>query len=325
MIQLSVIIPTRNRASILKEALESIEKQTLDKSLFEVIVIDNGSSDNTSQVVNSFKDSIVHLSCISIPEPGLHIGRHAGLKAAKSDILVYADDDIIAFPTWLEGVYESMQDPKVVLVGGKDLPKFEVEPPFWIKEMWYRMQPDGHAMTELSLIDLGEEIKEIPPYYVYGCNYSVRKHIVLEAGGFHPDGMPWDKIVYRGDGEWYINNYISSKEYKVIYNPKASVYHVTPKTRLTLDYFKKRAFCEGVEQSYDDLRYGNPHRYAQPAISWRHPTQLIKRLRQWYKESKMTAYERDIYKSKLIGYNYHQHMYNTHADIKAWVHKESYI
>ena len=68
--------------------------------------------------------------------------------------------------------------------------------------------------------------------------------------------MPIERIEYRGDGEYFVNNYIVNHKYKIVYNPKASVYHVTPKSRLTLDYFKKRAFCLGVEWSYTDLRNG---------------------------------------------------------------------
>ncbi len=56
------------------------------------------------------------------------------MKMAKSDILVYADDDIEAFPTWLAAIAESFQNQDVVLVGGKNLPKFEATPPEWIKK-----------------------------------------------------------------------------------------------------------------------------------------------------------------------------------------------
>ena len=194
MINLSIIIPTRNRSRLLHNTIDSITRQTYPKDEFEVIVIDNGSTDNTKDVVTSFSSILPNLVYYYDATPGLHVGRHNGYKLAKSDLLVYADDDIEAFPTWLEGVFESFQDPDVMLVGGKDLPKYEQKPPFWIEEQWYKIGKEGHFLGALSLIDLGDTIKEIPPYYVYGCNYSVRKALITETKGFHPDGVPFDVI-----------------------------------------------------------------------------------------------------------------------------------
>ena len=134
MIKLSVIIPTRNRSSYLNGTLESICKQSLSQDEFEVIVIDNGSTDDTKEVTNSFTPRIKNLAYYYDDTPGLHVGRHRGLKLAKADILVYADDDIIAFTSWLQAIEEAFHDSSVALVGGKILPKYEANPPFWVKE-----------------------------------------------------------------------------------------------------------------------------------------------------------------------------------------------
>ena len=136
MIKLSVIIPTMNRANVLERALQSIVKQSLSNQAYEVIVVDNGSTDDTKAIVNNFDEHIENLVYIYDENPGLHVGRHRGLLAAKADILVYADDDIEALPTWLEGILESFENQSVVLVGGKNIPNFESTPPDWILEMW---------------------------------------------------------------------------------------------------------------------------------------------------------------------------------------------
>ena len=337
--ELSVIIPTRNRCDYLKDALESILWQSLNKELFEVIVVDNGSTDATKEVVESFKDKLPNLSFVFEPKPGLHEGRHAGLRAAKSDILVYADDDIIAFKTWLEGIYESFQEEDVVLVGGKDLPKYEGEVPFWIKEKWYELIPDGHCMPQLSLIDFGDEVKDIHPGYVYGCNFAIRKWVVEKAGGFLPDGMPWEKIEYRGSGETYISAFINRNYLRAVYNPKASIYHRVPKSRLTVDYFKKWYFSIGVSMSYDELR--NP----QIEILDNTKLPLKKRVRhlvrriigekmtKWIMTSRkrsvdlsqLTDLERQFMQSEAIGYAYHQQKYNSCPELREWVHRKTYL
>ena len=252
--RLSVVIPTKNRSDLLSENLESLLAQTLPSEEFEVIIVDNGSTDNTKEIISSFKDKIENLKYFYIEKPGLHVGRHKGLKEATSDILVYADDDIVAFPEWLEGIWESFQDERVVLVGGKNLPKWEGEPPYWIYEMWMNINEYGHALGHLSILDFGDEIIEIDPVYVWGCNFSIRKNVLLEAGGFHPDGFPQEMIMYRGDGETYISEYIRNRGLKALYNPKASVNHFVPRSRMTLDYFCKRSFNQGISNSYSEIR-----------------------------------------------------------------------
>lgn len=334
MIQLSVIIPTRNRSSLLNLTLTSITKQSLPKDSFEVIVVDNGSTDDTKAIVDSFKNKLPHLIYHYDDRPGLHVGRHDGYKLSNSDILVYADDDIEAFPTWLETIYEEFQDKSTVLVGGKNLPKFENKPPFWILEMWYRLINEGHCLYELSLIDFGEVRKEISPFYVFGCNYAIRKSVVHDAGGFHPDGVPIEMIRYRGDGESYVSRYISDNHLKTIYNPKASVYHQVPKGRMTVDYFCERAFRAGVERSYVYLRSKNGVEESQTSLS------IIKRLRNKLnivlgfssvkllynilQEIGKTEIERQMIRAERTGYDYHQKMYKNNKDLQEWVHKKDY-
>jgi len=254
MILLSVIIPTRNRADLLQLALQSLQTQTLSAGSFEVLVIDNGSTDNTKQIVTAFQQKLINIRYFFDSTPGLHVGRHLGMKMAKSDILVYADDDIEAFPTWLEAIASTFQDPDVALVGGKNLPKFESEPPGWIQKMWKKDRHGNRILGYLSILDLGEEKKKINPYHVFGCNFSIRKSILLAARGFHPDSVPQDLIRYRGDGETYISEFIEKEGMLTIYHPKASVYHAVPKERLTLAYFNKRAYNEGISRSFTEFR-----------------------------------------------------------------------
>jgi glucosyl-dolichyl phosphate glucuronosyltransferase len=254
MILLSVIIPTRDRAPYLASTLESLTRQTYPMNLFEVLVVDNGSTDNTKEICDSYINRIKNLHYYYDEKPGLHVGRHLGMRMAKSDILVYADDDIEAFPTWLEGIAEAFQDENVVLVGGKILPKFETDPPDWILKMWKPDSNGNRILGYLSILDLGDTTKAINPYHVFGCNFSIRKKILLEAGGFHPDAMPQEMIEYRGDGETHVSRYVSVKDYKTLYNQKASVYHFVSSSRMNEDYFYRRAYNQGISQSFADYR-----------------------------------------------------------------------
>jgi len=312
---LSVTIPTRNRAQYLSGVLESLTRQTYPMDRFEVLVVDNGSTDKTQEICSSFADRIPQLRYLFEGTPGLHAARHLGLKEAKSDLLVYGDDDIEAFPTWLEGIADAFGDERVVLVGGKNLPKFQTEPPAWILRMWEKDRQGGRMLPYLSIIDLGDEIKGISPYYVFGCNFSIRKSVLLEAGGFHPDAMPNDLIRYRGDGETHVAQYIIEHDYKAVYHPETSVHHLIPMHRLTESYFTKRAFSQGISDSYTDFR-NNQSNSMRKQYLFRLAIRLLQILKVIRKARIQIGY--------FQGYCYHQDEVRKDPELYSWVMRETY-
>jgi len=246
MIKISVIIPTLNRASTLKTTLVSILIQSFLEDEYEIIVVDNGSTDNTKQTVKKLNQSYNNrIKYFYDERPGLHVGRHLGAKYAQGEILLYADDDIIASPDWVKEIYKCYSKKEVGAAGGKIIPEYEVEPPNWLK-----IFHSGY----LSLLDLGDEYLEINTNEIYGCNLSIRRNILFELGGFHPDAMPRGLIKYRSDGETALMNKVIKAGYNTVYNPKAYVYHVIPSSRLTINYFKKRAFNQGISDSFSLIR-----------------------------------------------------------------------
>jgi len=337
---LSVIIPTHNRCSLLQAALNSLEMQTLPRSDFEVLVIDNGSTDNTKQVVESAQQRLGNVRYFYEPTPGLHVGRHLGLKMAKSDILVYADDDIEAFPTWLEAIAESFYDPEVVLVGGKNLPKWEAEPPDWILKMWEPDKNGNRILGYLSIIDLSDEKKKINPFYVFGCNFSIRKSVLIEAGGFHPDAFPQELIKYRGDGESHVSRHVYDHKYKALYHPKASVYHIVPSSRLTEDYFYQRAYNQGISDSYTKIRLqhlGNTNKKSLLSRFSHELTEMI--IVKWFKllirhlvsnistdnRDKISFINNKIQNAYKEGWKYHQQLVKQDLGLLEYVIRENYL
>lgn len=240
---ISVVIPTRNRADLLAPALESILKQDLLSPRFEVLVIDNGSTDDTQHVIDQYKVQLTNLTGLYAPKLGLHSGRHAGMKAAKGDILVFADDDIEALPTWLSSIDAAFKDPQVAMVGGNNYPLFLQTPPDWLNRIWHRPTFRGYkSITSLSVIEFTQPLQEISPYQIWGCNFAIRKEVLLKAGGFHPDGMPKELIRFRGDGETHVSRYVAESGLKCVFHPGASVYHKVTPERMTHAYFRQRGF-----------------------------------------------------------------------------------
>lgn len=253
---LSVIIPTRNRAVPLSSLLTNLVNQSLERSNFEIIIIDNGSTDSTRQVCEEHMRIQDNLRYIYASEPGLHTGRNLGFQESKGDVLVYADDDIIPTLDWLKTICQCFANEDIVLVGGNDLPYFEATPPEWVESLWTEID-GGRMIQSFSLIDLGNIPKQISPYYIFGCNFAIRKDILKTTEGFHPDGMPDKLMNRRGDGESYVAKYISENKLIAFFHPAASVYHVVPSNRMNIEYLQKIAFRNGVSDAYAILRYNS--------------------------------------------------------------------
>jgi len=246
-IRVSVIIPTYDRTGFLINTIKSLKKQ--DFSGYEVIIVDNACLDETKIYLEKEIEDIdtekYSIKYIQEPNIGLHNARHRGAKESNGDILLYIDDDVIADGNLLNEIINPYSNSEVGCVGGRILPKWEVEPPDWIKQFpkWY-----------LSILDDEEGPKEVQ--WIYGCNFSIRKDLLFELGGFNPDAFGDKKMWwYRGDGEIGLLKKVHNAGKKVIYNPKAVVWHFIPKERLTVKYFKERAFKSGIEASYSKFRY----------------------------------------------------------------------
>jgi glycosyltransferase involved in cell wall biosynthesis len=250
----SVVVPTRNRAPVLRACLASLARQTLPAERFEVVVVDNGSSDDTAAVARSFAGTL-DLRLLHEPEPGLHVGRHAGAKAARSDVLMFCDDDIEAEPGWVEAVVRRFAgDPAVMLVGGNDRPAFEHAPPPWLALWWAQPAGHGRALGALSILDFGDGVFDVDPAWVWGCNFNVRRAALDAAGGFHPDGVPKERLKFRGDGEMHVGRHVRERGGRCVFDGAASVRHRVDAARMTRGYFEQRAFAQGVSDSYAAIR-----------------------------------------------------------------------
>jgi len=251
---LSVIVPTYNRERMLCNAIDSIINQSLSKDNYEILVIDNNSSDDTKNIVNKYVKETSNLKYLFEPIPGLLSGRHKGAKEAKGNILVFTDDDVIADNDWLKAIAETFKDTSVKIVGGRNLPIFETEPPGWINNIWQKKKDGNSYCGHLSLLDLQDKCKIIDISFVWGLNLSIRKETLLLLNGFHPDAYPWELRQYRGDGETGLGYKAKILGINAIYQPKALIYHYIPKDRMTIEYFKKRSYLQGISNSYTKIR-----------------------------------------------------------------------
>lgn len=323
---ISVIIPTRNRAKFLAACLETISRQSTNVE-FEVLVIDNGSIDQTPLVIEEYRSKLPGLKNIHDPEPGLHTGRHAGMNAASGDVLVFADDDIEAPPNWLSTISAVFTNPNVAMLGGNNFPKFLKPPPDWLMRLWTRPTLRGYrAIPPLSIIEFSHPAKEISPYNIWGCNFSIRKKVLLEAGGFHPDGMPQELIRFRGDGETHVCRHVAISGLTAVFHPGASVYHKVTPERMTHAYFRQRGFNQGVSDSYTHLRRRSMSTGLEKRSSVKRALgYAVNKSLQLFDPADTRKAIAELKLGHQEGYNYHQGQYLDNSEVREWVHKPKYF
>lgn len=330
MIKISLVVPTRDRASLLDASIASFEAMDLTIGEFEVIIIDNGSTDDTADVADHWIVRLPNARYFCEPEPGLHAGRHRGMLESAGDVLVFTDDDIEALPTWLSTIADAFTDPELAMMGGNNLPLFMQSPPRWLENLWNRPQHDGsRSLPWLSVQERAAGRYPISPYQVWGCNFAIRKEVLLAAGGFHPDGMPRDLIRFRGDGETHVSRYVAERGLKCLFDSGASVYHKVTPERMTFEYFRQRGFNQGVSDSYTRLR-GETHSASSKRSlpsraarwAWRKLYSLRSRTLRSPDECRAMS---EFQAGHGEGFAYHQAAYREDPEVRAWVHRERYF
>ena len=135
--------------------------------------------------------------------------------------------------------------PDVALVGGPSLPDYGGQPPEWLVEFWDSTPYGGRWCGYLSLLDFGVSPFNFAAVYL-GAELLYSETILRELGGFHPDCIPARLQHYQGDGETGLSIKAELHGLKSVYEPGASVQHSIPAERLTIEYFEKRAYYQGV-------------------------------------------------------------------------------
>jgi glycosyltransferase involved in cell wall biosynthesis len=246
----SIIIPTYNRSNLIGITLESLLNQTYSKDMFEILVVDNNSSDSTATVVRDWeRKSNELIKYYFEPRQGSHFARNGVVKYAKGDLLYFTDDDMIADKNLLaELVAIFAKNPQVGSATGRVLPKWEVEPPLWLKKYFVN--------GWLSLYDRKEDVFiSVDDFGVFSCHQAVLKDAFIKAGGYNPDIVNGD---WLGDNETGLNIKIKAQGYQFAFVKSSITYHMIPPTRMTQQYFNKRFANQGNCDSYTDYRI---HRY----------------------------------------------------------------
>jgi glycosyltransferase involved in cell wall biosynthesis len=209
LLDLSVVICTRNRAAQLTETLKRVSAVRSQLN-WELIIVDNDSTDGTSAVVQEFAASCAHpVHLIVKPGRGVSGAKNAGWRSAKAGIVVCIDDDCYPEEDYFDSIFELFSnDPKLGFVGGRILLHDPTDRRITIQE----------SLEPLSFPP-GSFIR---PGVIQGANIAYRRAALTEVGGFDP----WfgAGALYSGD-ETELMARISAAGWNGAYNPKPVVYH----------------------------------------------------------------------------------------------------
>jgi glycosyltransferase involved in cell wall biosynthesis len=341
MIYHSIIVPTAGRPEAVKSVIPTLLRLPLKALSAEVIVVDNNSDDDVSAEIQCycelFADDVRYARALS---PGLTAARHAGAAKARGELLTFIDDDVEVSVGWLAAIQKAFNETDVAMVGGPSIPRFTGPVPAWFWDFVQPYSSTGWYCGWLSLLDLGTDVPEVDPDMVWGLNFSLRKNVLDACGGFHPDSVPSQLQRWQGDGESGLTKKVKSAGYRAYYCQNALLYHFCGPDRLNVEYFKKRAFFQGVCDSYTSIRRGHNPVYFDPQHScatgdWQlravmgRVQRTFNGLRPKKNSSTWSGAAQRVRKltdqAYRDGWTFHQREVGSDQHLLAWVRRETYM
>lgn len=230
---ITVAICTRNRARFLREAIESVLPQLRNNT--EFLVVDNGSTDETAEVVGNYAARCQSLRLISEPLTGVSHARNAALRHARGQYVLFLDDDDKAAEGWLDAYYQTLSSPplpNLAGAGGPVLPWYQQPPPRWL---------DPRANT-LNWADTAQRFKERGG--PWNCNLALDRRQALAVGGYnvklgrhgksmgaHEEAEMFEKLRHAGGVFWWL--------------PQARIQYRVHPERLTIRFMCRSEFTSG--------------------------------------------------------------------------------
>jgi glycosyltransferase involved in cell wall biosynthesis len=243
----SVILPTYNRAPLLRSALAALGRQTAAPASFEIVVVDNNSSDGTQDLLASIEQP--PLQIVKEPRQGLSFARNAGLAAARGEIVAFTDDDVEVAPDWIDTIASTLgTHPDVDVVGGRVLPAWPDEKPSWLtRDHWAPLALQDHG-DAARVFDRGT------PIGLIGANVAFRRAVFDRIGGFSPAVQRVkDTIGSTEDHELLDRLYTSGG--RAMYSPRMIVMTRVPRERCARAYHRRwhagHGFFHARMRSYD--------------------------------------------------------------------------
>ena len=235
-INISVVICTYNRAAYIQDAMDSLYHQTIDRKLYEIIVVNNNSIDNTIQVCEDWisKHPDASYAFYNEHKQGASFARNTGAAAAKGNLLCFMDDDAIAEADYLERIIHFFEEhPDAGGLGGRIIPKYIPEEPKWMSYYVSSMVGNFDYSPTVSVFSANK--------YPLESNMIIRKKDFDAINGFNVD-LPGVVGTLRigGEGKDFFFR-LKDLGRVIYYDPAIKVQHVVETSKLTKEYMYRVA------------------------------------------------------------------------------------
>ena len=261
----SVIVATYNRCDFLEDCIKSYNDQDCDKSLFEVLIINNNSTDATESVSKALIEKYpeVDVRYMVETDQGLSYGRNRGIKEAKYGLIHFFDDDAVATPNYISTIIDTFERyPKAKAAGGKILLNYFEGRPNWASV---------YMESIFGLFDIGDIEMEFPrKNYPRGSNMTMKRELFEAVGEFDVSLGRKGKIMLGGEEKEMFQRVYESGA-SVIYNPLTVCYHAVPEPRTRFEFIKNQVFGIGASEN---MRINNSafkykiKRYFMEGVKW---------------------------------------------------------
>lgn len=229
-LSLSVIIPTYNRKDILKRCLTALFNQTYPQNMYEIIVVDDGSTDGTERMIKTMiNDSPCELRYFKQENKGPAAARNVGIKNANGKIVLFIGDDVVAKNSFIEEhmKFHKEHKGKIAVLGFTTWPP-DLKVTLFMDFIMERGWQFGYSSIE--------DYENVPYHFFYTSNISLPKKVIPEIGMFDEE-FPFGALEDIEFGYRFMKN-----NYRMIYNPEAKAYHYHP---TSLKMFSRRQFQVG--------------------------------------------------------------------------------
>lgn len=270
--KITVIICTYNRCRTVTESLDSVAAQNMpDSAEWEVIVVDNNSTDETQQVLAEYCRRHPRFRCIFEAKQGLSHARNAGIANATGDILAFTDDDVIADPDWLRNLTGALHDGEWDGAGGHIIPVWPGELPKWLsKEDFLILGP----FTGFDKGPIPCELNCEP----YGGNAAFRRELFERCGVFRIDLGRNNKNLL-GHEDLDLGKRFRAAGARLRYEPNAIIRHPVPKGRMSKQYVLRWTYWDTRSELAEGRSARQP--FAVAGVPLGHFRRLVRWTLQW--------------------------------------------
>jgi glycosyltransferase involved in cell wall biosynthesis len=235
---ISVVICTRNRAELLSRALETVCDQDLDSCYYEVIVVDNGSADPTSEVVETLTREYPNVRYCREEKVGLSHSRNRGFREARGVYIGYLDDDAKVPSDWLSKAKRIIERESPAAFGGPFYPFYDSPKPRWFDDKYGSRESAECA----RFLKLGESLS--------GGNFFIRREILLQLGGFETDlGMTGKSIAYGEETHLQDRIFDTMPGRNIYYDPTLLIRHLVRADKMSLIWRIMQNFSRGRSET----------------------------------------------------------------------------